>query len=291
MATRDTEPNKLDRRSFLSGRAARCGFAVLLIAVSVVAWLWLSSPGETHLAGEAFATHYRITYADGLDADTVQRAVDAELQRIDAMASTWRDDSELMRYNRADDPALFELSPELAGLIDQARQLEAQTGGAFSLRPDGEGIDLSGIAKGYAVDRVVDLMQTKFGVTECLVDIGGEVRAVGNGPKGDGWRVGLYVPTDTADIDAPVLRLRDTSVATSGAYFKADHILDPATAEPVANELLSASVIHSSNTIADALATALYVMGPERGMAWAKHNAIHAIFLLKDGTRLEHEPE
>ena len=161
---------------------------------------------------------------------------------------------------------------------------------AFSLRPDGGGIDLSGIAKGYAVDRVVDLLQNKFGVMECLVDIGGEVRAVGNGPMGDGWRVGLYVPTDAAGIDAPVLQLRDNSVATSGAYFKGDHILDPATGEPVDNALLSASVIHPSNATADALATALVVMGPERGMKWAEDNSMHVIFLLKDGTRLEHEP-
>ena len=260
----------------------------------LLAW-WVSRPAEIGYAsidGEAFATHYRITYFDGLDAGpgTVQHAVEAELQRIDAMASTWRDDSELMRYNRAEDPSRFELSPELAELIQQARQIEAQTGGAFSLRPDGGGIDLSGIAKGYAVDRVVDLLQNKFGVMECLVDIGGEVRAVGNGPKGDGWRVGLYVPTDAAGIDAPVLQLRDNSVATSGAYFKGDHILDPATGEPVENALLSASVIHPSNATADALATALVVMGPERGMKWAEDNSMHVIFLLKDGTRLEHEP-
>lgn len=270
------------------GRFLAAGLLCLL------AW-WVSRPvdsGYASLDGEAFATHYRITYFDGLDAgpDTIQRVVEAELQRIDAMASTWRDDSELMRYNRAEDAERFALSPELARLIEQARQIEAQTGGAFSLRPDGKDIDLSGIAKGYAVDRVVELLQTKFGVMECLVDIGGEVRAVGNGPTGDGWRVGLYVPTDAAGLKAPVLHLRDTSVATSGAYFKGEHIIDPATGEPVVNALLSASVIHTRNTTADALATALYVMGPERGMKWAEENAVHVIFLLKDGRRVEHEP-
>lgn len=267
------------------------GFAVLVLAC-LVGWFWLLSPGYTHLTGEAFATPYHIAYFDGLDADadTVQRAVDAELERIDAMASTWRDDSELMRYNRAEDPEQFELSPELAELIEQARQIEAQTHGAFSLRPDGGAIDLSGIAKGYAVDRVVDLLQNKFGVTDCLVEIGGEVKAIGDGPKGDGWHVGLYLPMTVSDIDVPVLHLRDTSVATSGAYFKGDHILDPATSQPVQNDLLSASVVHPSNTTADALATALFVMGSERGLAWAKANGVRVIFLLKDGTRDEYVP-
>lgn len=241
----------------------------------------------SNIQGEAFATHYRITYADGPDVDTVQRAVDAELARIDALASTWRDDSELMRFNRADRPEEFELSSELAALIEQAKAIEAQTGGAFSLRPDGGAIDLSGIAKGYAVDRVVELLKREFGITDCLVDIGGEVRAAGDGPKGDGWRVGVYQPTDATDINVPVLQLRDTSVATSGAYFKGDHILDPSTGKPVANDLLSASVIHPNSTTADALATAVFVMGSQRGEQWASDNGIQVILILKDGSRRE----
>lgn len=264
--------------------------------LGLLAW-WVSRPqGDTFTSfeGEAFATHVRITYRGPVDKVEVFRAVDQELDRIDAMASTWQKDSELMRYNRADDPGAFELSSELAGLIDHARQIEAQTGGAFALRPDGKQIDLSAIAKGYAVDRVVELLQSEFGVTAGLVDIGGEVRAFGNGPKGDGWRVGLYEPQDMPDLQgnaAPTLQISDASVATSGNYFKGDHILDPATGEPVTNDLVSASVIHSNGATADALATALYVMGHERGLAWAKDNDVHAIFLLKDGRRLEHQPE
>jgi len=273
--------------------AIRLTAAALL---GLLAW-WVSRPQAdtfTSFEGEAFATHVRITYRGPVDKVEVFRAVDAELDRIDAMASTWQDDSELMRYNRADDPGAFELSSELAGLIDRAKQIEAQTGGAFALRPDGVSIDLSAIAKGYAVDRVVELLQSEFGVTAGLVDIGGEVRAFGDGPKGDGWRVGLYEPQDMPDlpgIAAPTLQLRDISVATSGDYFKGSHILDPATGEPVVNDLVSASVIHSKGAAADALATALYVMGHEHGLAWAEDNDVHAIFLLKDGRRLEHQPE
>lgn len=257
--------------------------------LGLVAW-WVSQPAAdayTSIQGEAFATHYRITYADGPSAETLRQAVDQELARIDALASTWRADSELMRYNRAVSPGDFDLSPALAGLMARAEEIEVKTSGAFSPRPDGGLIDLSGIAKGYAVDRVTELMQNEFGITDCLVDIGGEVKAIGNGRGGDGWRVGLYVPTDSLDTEVPVIRLQDMSVATSGNYFKGDHILDPRTAQPVENELLSASVIHPSNTAADALATALFVMGPERGMAWAKAHAVQAILILKDGTRLE----
>jgi thiamine biosynthesis lipoprotein len=266
---------------------------VVVGLLCVFAW-WFGRPvsgGDGYFTGEAFATPYHVTYADGPDAGIVQQAVDAELARIDAMASTWREDSELMRYNRADDPESFVLSPQLKWLIERAKAIEAQTGGAFSLRPGGGAIDLSGIAKGYAVDRVVELLQREYGIKDCLVDIGGEVRAVGDRPGHDGWRVGIYLPTDRTDIEAPVLQLSDNSVATSGTYFKGDHILDPATGKPIENELLSASVIHPSNTTADALATAMVVMGPGRGLAWAADNGVHVIFLLKDGTRLEHRPE
>ena len=135
--------------------------ACLVAAVMLcgLAWLviWPTGGDFVHFTGRAFATTYKITYAHSPDVGAVQCAVQEELDRIDAVASTWRDDSELMRYNRAADPDTFKLSQELAGLIERAQQIEAQTGGAFSLRPDGRDLDLSAIAKGYAVDRVAEL--------------------------------------------------------------------------------------------------------------------------------------
>ena len=264
-----------------------------LILFGALSLWWAGSRPDrsyTRIDGAAFATSYQITYAGGEDRNNVQRAVDEQLSRIDAMASTWRSDSELMRYNRVEHPPEFELSDELAGLIEQGMQIEAQTDGAFSLRPNGRMIDLSGITKGYAVDRIVELLRNKFKITDCLVDIGGEVRAIGPGPHKDGWRIGLYVPMEAAGIDAPVLRLRNNSVATSGAYFKGDHIIDPSTGRPVDHDLISASVVHPSNTKADALATAMFVMGPERGLMWARANNIHVILLHKNNQRSEHIP-
>ena len=265
---------------------------VAAILLGLLAWHVSRAPAEpfTTIDGEAFATHYRITYASGPSPSQVKQAVEAELERIDAMASTWRDDSELMRFNRSEDQSGFDLSVELSWLIEQAVIIAADTSGAFNPRLDGRAVDLSGIAKGYAVDQVVELLQDEFGITDCVVDIGGEVRAMGNGPKGDGWRVGLYSSSESIRTETPMLQLRDTSVATSGAYFKGDHIIDPATGDPVDNNLHSASVIHPSSMTADALATAMYVMGPDDGMQWAKQNDTHVIFLLKDGTRLEHVP-
>ncbi|MFK7788473.1 MAG: FAD:protein FMN transferase [Phycisphaeraceae bacterium] len=260
---------------------------VLLVGVGLAGW-WMTRGEDSsyeRIDGEIFATHYRITYRRGADVQAVRQAVEAELNRIDQMASTWKADSELMRYNRAEAPERVALSPELSGLLKYAEQIESQTSGSFSLRPDGSQIDLSGIAKGYAVDRVVAILERDFEIDVCLVDIGGEVKARGDGPSGNAWRVQIYLPSAAVDLEAPTVILRDNSIATSGAYFKGDHIINPATGKAVVNELISVSVIHKSSTTADALATALYVMGPVTGMRWAKDNAIHAIFIFKDGTR------
>lgn len=109
--------------------------------------------------GEAFATHYRITYQGSAEVGLVREAVEEELERIDRMASTWRSDSELMRYNRANDKSGFELSVELKELLDRSNKLKNLTEGAFDIRFDGYQYDLSAIAKGYAVDRVTTILE------------------------------------------------------------------------------------------------------------------------------------
>jgi thiamine biosynthesis lipoprotein len=256
-------------------------------------WVALSSDDDeaTRIAGEAFATQYRVTYFGSAGSEAVKQAIDDELQRIDAMASTWRSDSELMRYNRADKPEAFDLSAELSALLQQGEAIERDTDRAFSLRPDGREIDLSAIAKGYAVDRVVQRLEDEFAITRCMVDIGGEIYVRGAGPSGPTWRVGVFTPVSTSDASPITLGLRDAAVATSGTSFKGDHLIDPATGQPAKNDLVSATVVHADATTADALATAMFVMGVERGLAWAKRHGVRVIFLLDDGTRREHDPK
>jgi thiamine biosynthesis lipoprotein len=240
--------------------------------------------------GGAFATRYCITYLRGADPEAVREAVDAELDRLDWIASSWKPESELMRYDRCSDKSAFELSADLTYLLELSREIEQWTDGAFSIRFDPRRLELSAIAKGYAVDCVVELLHEKFGIDHCLVDIGGEIKARGHGPGGRGWRVGIYAPGDGGGIPTPKLELHDNSIATSGTYFKGEHIIDPKSGRRAGHDLISTSVIHPSAATADALATALCVMGPEDGMAWVQKNDIHAIFLLKDGTRREHQP-
>jgi FAD:protein FMN transferase len=130
------------------------------------------------------------------------------------------------------------------------------------------GIDLGGIAKGYAVDMAVDALRA-HGIEHGLVNAGGDLYALGNSPEGDGWRVGLRSPSNPATIDRTIV-LTNQAVATSGDYLqyfehggrRYHHLLDPRTAEPCLIRASSISVISSRCTNADAAATAAFSLDP-----------------------------
>jgi thiamine biosynthesis lipoprotein len=138
------------------------------------------------------------------------------------------------------------------------------------------GLDLASIAKGYGVDALAALIRTE-GFRNFLVEIGGEVVAAGQRPGGGPWQVGINMPRPDASASEVyrVVALTDRAMATSGDYrnyFEVNgrryaHIIDPRTGWPVANGVVSATVLAPDCTLADALATALCVMGPEAGLA------------------------
>ncbi len=160
-------------------------------------------------------------------------------------------------------------------------------------------IDLSAIAKGYGVDLIGGAIEAS-GHARYLAEIGGEVRARGTNREGKPWSVGIEVPDGGAQDVAEQLPLRDVSIATSGNYRNLrtvdgetiTHILDARTGEPVSHGLGSVSVLHPSCMTADALATALYVLGAEDGHALAEREGIAALFLggVEPGTTPRRSP-
>jgi thiamine biosynthesis lipoprotein len=137
-------------------------------------------------------------------------------------------------------------------------------------------LDLASIAKGFGVDAISRLVR-ESGFSNFIVEIGGEVFASGVRVDGKPWRVGINRPDENASPTAiyRALSLTDKALATSGDYrnffekngVRYSHIIDPATGYPVSNGVVSTSVIADTCTEADGLATALMVMGPERGLA------------------------
>ncbi len=153
-------------------------------------------------------------------------------------------------------------------------------------------IDLSAIAKGYAVDRVAVALEN-LGIRQYLVEVGGELRA-GNSKAVDlPWKVAIEEPVANARKIHRVVELNNVSMATSGDYrnyFEQDgkrysHTIDPRDGKPVSHNLASVSVIAADCMDADAWATALMVLGPEQGMevAEANHLAVYMITKTKAG--------
>lgn len=158
-------------------------------------------------------------------------------------------------------------------------------------------IDLSSIAKGHGVDRVVEMLN-EMGASDVFVEIGGEVRTTGDKPGGP-WRVGIQLPDaqqDTVMVAHPMLVNDDAgnAMATSGDYrnfFVADgkrysHTIDPRTGRPVKHGLASVTVVAPTCMVADAWATALSVLGPEPSLDVAKTNQLNTLLAtrLGDGT-------
>jgi len=149
-------------------------------------------------------------------------------------------------------------------------------------------LNLSGVAKGYAVDRIAMALD-RLGYGNYLVEVGGEVRCKGKNLKGESWRVAVEKPLDHARDIYRVVSLKDATMSTSGDYRnfynlegqRVSHTIDPRSGKPVAHNLASVSVIHESCMIADALATALNVLGPKDGLTLAEDNSLAVLFILR----------
>ncbi|GGX83398.1 FAD:protein FMN transferase [Litchfieldella qijiaojingensis] len=152
-------------------------------------------------------------------------------------------------------------------------------------------VDLSGVAKGHATDRVASYLDSQD-IDHYLVNIGGELLVKGYRDESETpWRIGVEVPDGSRRVAQHVLPLHDMSVATSGGYrnyFEEDgrrysHTIDPRDGYPIRHNLASVSVLHRSNAWADAWATALLVLGPDEAMALASEHELKVLTLERDG--------
>lgn len=169
--------------------------------------------------------------------------------------------------------------------LDQAKCLARKTA-PMSL-------DLSGIAKGYGVDRLTDTARAQ-GLAHALCAIDGEVRAMGGRLDGQPWAVGIDSPIHPDRGSHSVIALTEAAVATSGTYRhfidirgqRLAHTMNPTTGAPVVNSAASVTVLGQSCMIADAMATALLVMGVKKGAALAAAQGLHSLFLVPQGQEL-----
>ncbi|MBD8066574.1 FAD:protein FMN transferase [Devosia sp. PTR5] len=271
---------------------------------------------------------------EGIDAVALEEALAEDCTRVDGQMSTWKPGSDLMRLNRAPLGQWQSVPPELGyvlalgegvrrrseGRFDmavlasvEAAGFGAQTGLPLPLTSGGTqdsieidldagrvrrlravGIDLSGIAKGFAVDLMCRTME-RFGIADYLVGLDGEIAA--GGARGDGrpWTVALEAPVPGTRDVAARLQLSNAALATSGNYRHRrcvdgrwlSHTIDPRTGAPAETDLVSVTVHMADCVLADAWATALLVAGRNAAQLLCTENGIDAILMAETETGFE----
>ena len=179
--------------------------------------------------------------------------------------------------------------------INQAKNLvdykKIQVGKDSIIIPEGMKLDLGGIAQGFAADRVKMILK-KYNVISALINIGGEIALIGQSPKGRPWRIGIKHPRGEGIIET--VELKDEALSTSGDYEKFfiinnkryPHIINPKTGFP-ALSFVSVTIFASSAAFADAIATAVAVMGPDKGTKFLDSLGIRGIIYYEENGCLQ----
>ena len=273
------------------------------------------------LEGPAFGASWRLVLPAGADADAARRAVSDTVDGIDTLMSPWRPDSEVSRFNRSNRTAWQDASSETCAVVAEALEVARLTSGAFNPtvgplvarygfgpvtgspgRADAIAtrrgalrkidpeltLDLCGIAKGYALDRIGARLRT-LGIGNALVELGGEVLALGRHPSGRPWQVAIERSGTRSFAVQRIVVPGAFALATSGhlpqgysgPHGQISHLIDPATNRPALGALAAVSVLATTGCRADALATALTVLRPRQGPVLARRLSIPALFQIR----------
>ena len=179
---------------------------------------------------------------------------------------------------------------EIDSLLEHVGYEKVEMSGNQITLPEGMEIDLGAVGKGYAGDLAAEILKEN-GITSALLDIGGNIQAVGSHPGGGNWRLGIQNPFGDGQIG--LLTVSDCAVVTSGnyeRYFVGEdgkrycHIIDPKTGYPVDNGVVSVTVITEEGKRGDALSTALFVMGAEEAENyWRDNSGFELIIITEEG--------
>jgi thiamine biosynthesis lipoprotein len=184
------------------------------------------------------------------------------LRDVDGRFSTYRHDSEISRIGRGE-LAVDGASADVRWVLERCAELRRETGGAFDERAGGR-LDPSALVKGWALQRGADMLQAG-GLTDFCVNAGGDLVACGGALPEPVWRVGIQHPHDRTAV-AATIELTDAAIATSGAYERGAHLIDPRSAAPPA-EVVSVTVVGPDLGLADAYSTAAFALGAD-GPQW-----------------------
>lgn len=158
--------------------------------------------------------------------------------------------------------------------------------------PEGMQLDLGAVGKGFALDRLREYLQGKDNVTGAIISVGGSILTYGQKPAGTEWRVGITDPTDAGKNIGYLLLTGQWCVSTSGDYeryveldgVRYHHILDPKTGYPADSGVSGVTILGQDGFLSDALSTACFILGVEKGKQLAENYEVEALFVEKDGS-------
>ena len=252
--------------------ARTLSFLILLIVTSC------SAPIMQNFGGEIYGTTYSIKIAENKSYSFLDTQIKKELNRIDYVFSTYKPTSEISLIN--EDPNRV-WSDEFRNLFNLSNEISNLSEGAFSPN-DANGFDFSAIGKGYAIDKIAELME-KNGVNNYFIEIGGEIRAKGL-KFSEEWIFGIERPINSKKSPYIAFNVpsKGISIATSGEYREPNHIWGKGP-----RDLISVTVATSDAASADAWATALYVLGKEKGLDIAEKNNLEVFFITNNGDSIQ----
>ena len=322
-------------------------FSLLTSSLLLLALTCGCQQGETSdrllLSGQTMGTTWSLNMvpgSPGTDSAVLKQRLQARLDQINGLMSTYDPESELSRFNSQAGTDWYPVSEDTARVIDVSQEISAISGGAFDIsigplvelwgfgagerraKTPTEGqirenlarigykniqlrrgptaikkqipelqIDLSAVAKGYAVDALAKILEQQ-GINNYLLEIGGELQVSGHRGDESPWQIAIEKPLEDVRDVATIFPLTNTALATSGNYRnfyvedgqRYSHTIDPVSGKPIRHKLASVTVLARTCARADALATALMVLGDEKARLFCEKNEIAAYFLIHDKT-------
>jgi thiamine biosynthesis lipoprotein len=212
------------------------------------------------------------------------------LHHVDATYSTYIDDSVISRLGRGE-LDIADVSDEVAGVLRRCEQIRVDTDGVFDVfevpAPNGTTLDPSGLVKGWSIERAATMLE-HAGCANFCINAGGDIALRGRPTDDTSWRVGIRHPESAHELATLVTACGPLGVATSATYERGAHIIDPRTHQPTTN-LASATVVGPDLTIADAYATAMFVMGLD-GLDWIASHPDYDAYLITHEARASWTP-
>lgn len=190
------------------------------------------------------------------------------------------------------------LSLPLPGEVEEALSLCGserlkleREAGAYLFMPEGMRLDLGAVGKGVALSGLNALLEERKEISGAVISLGGSILTYGHKPDGSAWKVAIIDPFDTASHVGILALEGQWCVSTSGDYeryvevdgVRYHHILDPATGYPADTRVRGVSILSKDGLLSDALSTACFILGPEKGMELAVYYGAEALFVMEDG--------